>query len=147
TDVGAKERDLDSFRERRSEIELEHEKSIQRIERLHDQIRSLEDRKSSLSVERTRALEDLANNSREREGKTVQLAAIDTEKDVVEADVNRVTAAVSDVAERRNSENRAIEQLRQQQFEMVGREARLRNEVSSRTELRTRISKNIEKLE
>src|SRR5205807_9784300 len=147
TDVGGKEKELDQFREQRSDIELEHEKNVQRVERLHDQIRSLEDRKSSLAAERTRAVEELANNARERETKTVQLGEIDSEKDFVETEVGRVTAAVTDAAELRNAENRAIEQLRQQQFEMVGREARLKNEVSSRTEARGRIAGLIEKLE
>jgi chromosome segregation protein len=147
TDVGGRERDLDDLRARRSEIELEHEKSIQRVERLQDQIRSLEDRKSSLTAERTRALEDLANNTNERETKTIQLAGIDADKDIVDGQLSGTATALSDIADRRNTENRAIEQLRQQQFETVGREARLRNEVSSRGELRTRIAIQIEKLE
>src|SRR2546426_12807559 len=39
TDVGGRERNLDDLRGRRSNIDLEHEKNIQRVERLHDQIR------------------------------------------------------------------------------------------------------------
>ena len=147
SDVGSEERNLDELRGRRSEIQLEHEKSIQRIERLHDQIRSLEDRKSSLTAERIRAVEDLGNNAKEREAKAIQLAGIDADKDIVEGQLSAASAALSDLAERRNRENRAIEQLRQQQFEMVGREARLRNEVSSRTEMRARIAAHIERLE
>jgi chromosome segregation protein len=147
TDVGGREQNLDELRSRRSEIELEHEKSIQRIERLHDQVRSLEDRKGSLAGERARALDDLATNSRDREAKVVQSAGIDAEKGIVEKQVSDATAAASDLAERRNSENRAIEQLRQQQFEMVGREARLRNQVSTETERLARIATRLERLE
>src|SRR5712671_5464670 len=39
TDVGGRERNLDDMRERRTEIELDHEKTIQRVERLQDQIK------------------------------------------------------------------------------------------------------------
>ena len=42
-DVGIAERKLEESRERRSEVELEHEKSIQRSERLQDQIQGLEE--------------------------------------------------------------------------------------------------------
>src|SRR5262249_34647341 len=44
TDVSGEERQLEELRERRSGIELEHEKTIQRIERLQDQIKALEER-------------------------------------------------------------------------------------------------------
>jgi chromosome segregation protein len=146
-DVGAEERKLEEMRERRSDIELEHEKTIQRIERLHDQIQALEDRKVSLAAEQARAVEELEKNAAEREGKTVQLSGIDEEKRIVEENVAKASVAVAECAERRNAEERAIEVLRQQQFETVGREARLRNEVGSRRDTLTRISAQIERLQ
>src|SRR5262245_1328408 len=51
------------------------------------------------------------------------------------------------MTERRNDEARTVEQLRQQQFEAVGREARIRNEISSRKETIARISAHIERLQ
>ena len=45
-DVGGEERKLEQLRERRAEIELEHEKTIQRVERLQDTIQALETAKS-----------------------------------------------------------------------------------------------------
>jgi chromosome segregation protein len=111
SDVGAQERRLEELKEHRSSNELEHEKTVQRIGRLQDQITSLEERKRSMSAERTRAVEELDENARER-----------------------------------NAEERTIENLRQQQFETVGREARLRNEVSSRTETLARITAQMERL-
>jgi chromosome segregation protein len=147
TDVGAEERKLEQMRERRSEIELEHEKTIQRVERLRDQINALEERKITLKAEQARALEELEKNAAEREAKTVQLSQIDEEKGIAEENVTRAGAAVTDCAERRNQAERAIELLRQKQFESVGREARLRNEVSSRRDGIARISVQIERLE
>ena len=146
-DVGEAEQKLEGMRERRSEIELEHEKTVQRIERLHDQIKALEDRKVALAADQARAIEELEKNAAEREAKTVQLAAIDEEKQVVEENVAKAGEAVSNCADRRNEEERAIELLRQRQFETVGREARIRNEVSSRRDTIARVSAQIERLQ
>jgi chromosome segregation protein len=146
-DVGTEERKLEEMRERRSDIELEHEKTIQRVERLQDQIKALDERKLALAGERARALEDLDKKTNEREAKTVHLSGIEQEKNLVEQNVTQAGVAVSDCADRRNAEERAIEELRQQQFENVGREAKLRNEVSSRKETISRISAQIERLQ
>ncbi len=147
TDAGSLERNLEEMKERRSGIELEHQKTAQRVERLQDQITSLEERKRSLTADRTRAVEELEKNARQREGKKLQLASIDAEKEIVRLDLDRTTAGLSDLSDRRNTEERAVEQLRQQQFETVGREARLRNEVSSRNEINRRLTVQIERLE
>src|SRR6185369_5539683 len=52
-----------------------------------------------------------------------------------------------DCAERRNAEEQGVGVLRRQQFETVGREANLRNEVSRRKETIGRISAQIERLQ
>src|SRR5207244_4373985 len=78
---------------------------------------------------------------------SAQLFGIDQEKQVVAEDVANASAAVSDCEERRTTEERAIESLRTQQFETVGREARLRNELLSRKETIARISAQIERLQ
>src|SRR5262249_9898881 len=147
TDVTAEERKLEETRGRRSEIELEHEKTIQRIERLQDQIKALEDRKETLAGEKTRALAELERNVAEANAKTAQLAGIDQEKQVVEESVTRAGAAVAECVERRNEEERAIAALPQQLFETIGREAKIRNERLSRKETSARVSAQIERLE
>ena len=147
SDVSTNERSLEEMRARRSDIELEHEKTVQRAARLEDQIRSLEERKGSLAAEKARALEEFEKSAKEREGKTLQLERIDAERNTVDLEVARTVGAVNDVSERRNNEERAIEQLREQQFEAVGREAKLRNEVGSRTETITRILAQSERLQ
>ncbi len=146
-EVGTEERKLDDMRERRSDIELEHEKTIQRIERLQDQIKALEERKTALAAESAHAGKELEANTGEREAKGVQLAGVDGEKRLVEETVVKATLSVSDAVERRSAEDRTIEGLRRQQFETVGREANLRNEVSTRRETMNRISAQIERLE
>ena len=145
-DVGGEERKLEQLRERRAEIELEHEKTIQRVERLQDQIEALEDRKIALTADRTRGVEELAKNAELRESKTVQLAGIDDEKQIVEQNVSSASLSVADCASRRNEEERNIEGLRQRQFETVGREARIRNEAVSRKDTATRLSAQIDRL-
>src|SRR5881628_490626 len=65
TDAGSLERNLEEMKERRSGIELEHQKTAQRVERLQDQITSLEERKRSLTADRTRAVEELEKNARQ----------------------------------------------------------------------------------
>jgi chromosome segregation protein len=147
TDVSGQERRLEELRERRSGIQLEHEKTIQRIERLQDQIKVLEERKTALANERARAVADLERNMADAKSRAEQLSGIDQEKQIVEGDVARAGAAVSDCVARRNTEERAIEQLRQQQFEIVSREARVRNELLSRKETIGRISAQIDRLQ
>jgi chromosome segregation protein len=145
--VAGQERKLEETRERRSEVELDHEKSLQRGERLQDQVQTLEERKTALAVEKARALEELERNRKDTDSKAVQLASIDLDKHSVERHISQVTASLSDLAERRNSEEQTIEQLRQLQFEAVGREARIRNEILSRRETIGRIGAQAERLE
>ena len=147
TDAGSRERNLEQTRERRSGIELEHQKTVQRIERLQDQITSLEERSRSLTADRARAAEELDNNARQREQKKLQLTGIEADKDIVEVHLNRTAAGLGDLSERRTAEERVIEHLRHQQFETVAREARLRNEVTSRSEISRRLTVQIERLE
>lgn len=144
--VSTKERALEETRAHRSELELDYQRSIQRTERLDDQIRSLDDRKTALSDEKTRALEQLDVSKAELDAKTIHLQTVESDKATVEHEVQQMTAVLSELSERRTSEERAIEQLRRQQFEMVGREARIRNEVVSRTEMINRLAAQTERL-
>jgi chromosome segregation protein len=146
-DVSAEERKLDEMRERRSQIELEHEKTIQRVARLLDQIKALDERKTALATEKARALADLDRNTADTSAKADQLSGIDEQKQVVEQAVAGASAAVSDCVDRRNAEEHAIELLRQRQFETVSREAKLRNEIFSRRETVSRILGQIQRLE
>src|SRR6266571_8717356 len=147
TDAGSRERNLEQTRERRSGIELEHQKTVQRIERLQDQITSLEERRRSLTADRARAAEELDNNARQREQKKLQLTGIEADKDIVEVHLKRTAAGLGDLSERRTAEEGVIEHLRHQQFETVAREARLRNDVTSRSEISRRLTVQIERLE
>ncbi|PYS56151.1 MAG: hypothetical protein DMG13_00805, partial [Acidobacteria bacterium] len=69
------------------------------------------------------------------------------EKHIVERDIEQRTTSLSNLAESSTAEERAIEQLRGQQFETVGREASIRNQVSSSKELIGRIRAHVERLE
>src|SRR5215831_16992309 len=146
-DVGAEERELELVRERRAEIELEHEKTIQRVERFQDQVKALEERKSALADVKAHAVTDLERILADAKAKIEQLSDIDKEKEGVAERVAHAGDAVTDCAERRNFEERAMEQLRARQFETVGREARVRNELLSRKETIGRISAQIDRLQ
>src|SRR5438034_505919 len=91
------------------------------VERLQDQMTSLEERRRSLTADRARAAEELDNNSRERERKTLQLTGIEADKDIVEVHLNQTAAGLNDLSERRTAEERVIEHLRHQPFESVAR--------------------------
>ena len=96
------------------------------------------------SLERPR---DLERNSAESTAKSTQLSGIDQEKQGIEEGVARASSAAADCSEQRQAEERAIETLRQQQFEMIGREARVRNELISRRETIGRVSAQIDRLD
>src|SRR5439155_5696206 len=125
----------------------EHEQTVQRGERLQDQIQALEERKTGLAAEKTRTREDLERNKGERDTRTRQLASIELEKETVANQIQSTSAILSEMTERRSAEDRMVEQFRQQQFEAVGREARIRNEISSRKETIARVTAHIERLQ
>jgi chromosome segregation protein len=146
-ETGVQERALEETRERRSTVELEHEKTVQRGERLQDQIEVLEERKTGLEAEKTRLIADLERTKGEREVRTQQLAGIELEMTGAANQIQSASATLSEMTERRTAEDRMVEQYRQQQFEAVGREARIRNEISSRKETITRITAQVERLQ
>jgi chromosome segregation protein len=147
SDVGKQEDSLQQMRNRHLEVELEHEKAAQRIERLHDQIQSLGERKVTLGEDRTRALADLEQNTVEQQGKNLQQTELEQAKAEVETALNDGRGRVAELTERRNAEERAIEESRRKQFEIVGREARINNEILSRKEMIQRILAQITRLE
>lgn len=147
SDVESQEHRLEEMRGRRSEVELEHEKAIQRIERLRDQIHGLDDRKAALKEERQRTLQQLDHNSAEQRGKSDQLADTERAKLAMEQSLANVNARITELAQRRQTEVQTIEQLRRKQFELVGLEARLHNEIGSRKEIVARISAQVQRLE
>jgi chromosome segregation protein len=145
--VEGHEHSLQEMRERNSELEVEHEKAVQRVERLHDQIHTLDERKNQLRDERQRALADLERNSAEQEARTGQQAEIEKVKNEVEQVLSESRARVDGLLERRTAEERAIEGMRRQQFDIVGREARINNEINSRKETINRIASQVARLD
>ena len=146
-DVEVQEQSLAQSRERHSEVELEHEKTIQRIERLQDQIHLLEERKTALAEEKAQALDGLTRTLAEQETRTVQLAELEQTRQGLEKSLDRTKSALTEVTEQSSREQQAIEQLRKEQFEIVGSEARIRNEISSRRETINRIAAQVQRLE
>ena len=111
TETAQNERALEESRERRSTVELEHEKTIQRGERLQDQIEVLEDRKTGLAAEKTRTFEELERNKSERDTRTQQLAGIELEKETVANQHSvgqRCPFRDDGAAQRRRSDGRAV---------------------------------------
>jgi chromosome segregation protein len=146
-EVDQQDQALQDTRQRHSEVELEHEKTAQRIERLRDQIQSLAERKIALSDERARALADLSVNVVEQQAKTAQQVEIEQAKAGIENVFNEGKARAAELADRRVAEEKAIEQARRNQFEIVGREARLNNEIQSRKDTIGRIITQLTRLD
>ncbi len=146
-DVAAAEKTLSDSHARHSETELEHEKTTQRIERLADQIRALDERKAALTDERSRIADELGRNQSDLEARTSLLGETEQERFGVVESIERMNAALTGLTDARLSEERAIEQLRRLQFEIVGNEARIGNEITSRTEMVRRLLTQIERLE
>jgi chromosome segregation protein len=146
-DVAESEKTLSEGHARHSEVELEREKTTQRIERLEDQIRSLEERKSALGEERARVAEELGRNQSEHASRAAQLNETEQDRLAVIESIERMKQALSDLNEERAGEERAIAALRRQQFEVVGSEARIGNEIESRKEMILRLISQIERLE
>src|SRR6185436_14440205 len=146
-DVAAAEKTLSDSHTRHSEVELEHEKTSQRIARLEDQIRSLEERKTTLKEERSRIADELTRNQAEHAARVTQMEETEQGKiGVVEA-IERMKVALTGLTNARSSEEMAIDQLRRQQFEIVGNEARIGNEIGTRREMIRRCLAQIERLE
>jgi chromosome segregation protein len=147
SDLETEEHRLAEARARHSELELQHEKASQRIERFRDQIHSLEERKQALAEERRMALEDLAGQKEEHAVRNTQLAELEADRLAVEQALEQTNASLAAVGESRAEEERAMAALRDKQFEIVGLEARLRNEIASREEMVRRLAMQVERME
>ncbi len=146
-DVETHENLLTARRTRHAEAELEYGKAVGRIERLEDQIRLLEERKTALAGEGTRISEELTRNLADQNVRVENLAELDQTRIGIVESLEQVKGEISRRTAERHAEEQAIEQLRRQQFEMVANEARFRNEIASRGELIQRLVMQIERLE
>ena len=147
TDVESQENMLTSTRTRHAEAELEYGKAVGRIERLEDQIRLLEERKTALTEEGTRIGEELTRNMADQTARVENLAELDQTRIGIVESLELVKAQIALRTAERQAEEQSIEQLRRQQIEMVATEARFRNEITSRGELIQRLAMQIERLE
>ena len=134
---------LEETREKQLASQLDLEKAQQRIERAGDQVRSLDERSRELIVERDRSGRELEDRRSEIEMSIRKLEEIgrDLEKVRVEFESGRDTLTA--LSTRRRDEEHAIGELRDRQFEVVGREAQIGNELSSRAELLRRLNAQV----
>ncbi len=142
-DVETEELRLEEAREQHSEAELEHEKAIQRVERLRDQVRSMDERIRELAGERDRVTRELETNRKEIEEGQSKLQELGSTASVLKGDLEQRREALEGVNGRRADEERSIEGLRKQQFEIVGREAQITNELSGREEMLRRLDSQL----
>ena len=147
TDVETHENLLTATRTRHAEAELEFGKVVGRIERLEDQIRLLEERKTALSEEGARIREELTRNMADQNERVASLEDLDQTRVGIVQSLDLVKAEIALRTAERQAEEQFIEQLRRQQIELVAEEARIRNEITSRGELIQRLSMQIERLE
>ena len=146
-EVSESEKALSEGLARHSEVELEREKATQRVERLEDQIRALEERKTALGEERERIVEELARNQGEYNSRAAQLEETELDRLAVIESIEQMKVVLSGLNDERAAEERAIGDLRRQQFEVIGNEARIGNEITSRKEMVQRLLSQIDRLE
>jgi chromosome segregation protein len=146
-EAGRQEELLETSRARHAETELEHEKAAQRIERFQDQIRSLEERKQGLALARQRAEEELGQKATVESAENARLGELDQARTESRLSLEQANAAVADLNARSMAEERAIEELRKRQFDAVGAEARINNEIAGREEMTRRLDAESARLE
>jgi len=146
-DVESHENSLNATRARHAETELEYSKAVGRIERLEDQIRLLEEKKTALAEEGTRISEELTRNLAEQNVRVVNMEELEQTRAGIVDSLELVKTEIARRTAERHAEEQAIEVLRRQQFELVAKEARFRNEITSRGELIQRLTMQIERLE
>ncbi len=143
TDVEAREQGLEQAREQHSEAELDHEKAIQRVERLRDQVRSMDERVEELTGDRARINQELETYRVEIEKAESKLKELDAAASALRSDLEQGREALDGVNRRRADEEQSIQNLRSQQFEVVGREAQITNELSGREEMLRRLDSQL----
>jgi chromosome segregation protein len=146
-DVESQEIALTETRTRHAETELELGKAAGRVERLEDQIRLLEEKKTSLAEESSHTTEELARIQNEQSSCEAKLVGLDDSRKGIVESLELEKSEIATLIEERSVEEGVIAQLRLSQFEMVAREARFRNEINSRNELIQRLLTQILRLE
>ncbi len=130
---------LEETREKQLASQLDLEKAQQRIERAGDQVRSLDERNRELNIERDRSGRELEDRRSEIETSIRKLEEIGRDLEEVRLEFERCRDVLADLSTRRKDEERSIAEFRERQFEVVGREAQIGNEFSSRRELLRRL--------
>jgi chromosome segregation protein len=143
TGVESRERSLDETREQHSEAELEHGKAIQRVERLRDQVRSMDQRVEELTGERDRVIREVGTHRQEIAAVRSKLEELEVAASAVKSNLEKGREALEVVNRLRSDEERSIQALRNQQFEIVGQEARITNELSGREEMLRRLESQV----
>lgn len=146
-DVETQERRLEESREKHSATELEHEKAAQRLERLQDQISAFEERSQELAGEKARVTRELEANRRELGQCNSRLIELERTVSEVRSQLEQSLEALETTSGRRSGEEAAIEGLRNQRFSIVGQEAQIRNELSSRAEMIQRLEAQSDRIE
>ena len=146
-DVETQERQLEESRERRSATELEHEKAVQRLARLQDQVGAFDQRSGELAAEKARVTRELETHSQELG--QCESRMLESERTIsdVRSQLEQTRDGLETTSGRRSEEEAAIEDLRNQRFSVVGQEAQIRNELSSRAEMIQRIEAQSDRVE
>ena len=146
-DVETQERRLEESREKHSATELEHEKAVQRLARLGDQVGAFDQRSEELAAEKARVTRELETHSRELEQCSSRLLELERIVLDVRSQLEQAREALETTSGRRSDEEAAIEGLRNQRFSTVGKEAQIRNELSSRAEMIERLDAQSHRVE
>src|SRR5437867_1614997 len=155
---------ITKFKAKRKLAESRLEAARQNLARVNDIIVEVDRQRNSLKRQagKARRYIELRNRMREilaaiystraemmvQQQETIEaaLASIEDEGKRLESEIEAMNARVHERRAGVEAEEQAIEQRRGRQFEMVGNEARIRNEISSRQDMILRLSVQIERL-
>ena len=146
-DVETQERRLEESRDKHSATELEHEKAVQRLARLQDQVGAFDHRSEELAAEKARVMWELDTHSQELEQCSSRMLELERTVLDVRSQLEKAREALETTSGRRSDEEAAIEGLRNQRFTIVGQEAQIRNELSSRAEMMQRLDAQSHRVE
>ena len=146
-DVETQELRLEEARETHSEADLEHEKAIQQLARLQDQVGGLDQRKDDLILEKERVQKELQTTRVQLESSESGMLELEQTVSEVRGQLEVAREAMRSSSILRSEEESAIESLRTGRFDIVGQEAQIRNELSSRREMLERLDAQLSLIE
>ena len=146
TAVETAERNLEETRESQVSTKLDLQKVHQRIERFQDQVRSLDERTGELTGESETVAADLVGRRAEVDASVERLEEARASLATAQEELQSAERSLESVRRQQREAEAAIDELRNRRFIMVGREAEIGNQLSSKEELVRRLEGQVNRV-